>query len=147
MTPCYASIISTHVTHQCYFYVGAMETWFLRAFGRDRMKHAYNTRKCTMWESNIGIYWIDNSSHMCHPVTKPSSSSHLQFLLTFFLLSPKYIPSHCCPLNFIVIFIFEWRQNLMKVSLNIIISTLIMLWAGHMSQGVTLTTLLIYCHG
>jgi hypothetical protein len=36
------------VTHQCFIYVGAMETWFVWAFGRDRMKHAYSTRKCKM---------------------------------------------------------------------------------------------------
>ena len=44
------------VTHQCYLYVGAMETWFLQAFGRDHMKHTYNTRKRKMWESKIRIY-------------------------------------------------------------------------------------------
>ena len=74
------------VTHQCYFYVGAKETWFLQVFGRYLMKHAYNTRKHKMWESKIRIYW--------------SGISHLESLLTLFLPSPMCIPSHCFPLKF-----------------------------------------------
>jgi hypothetical protein len=111
------------------------------------MKHAYNTRKRKMWESKIRIYCLGISSHMCHPVTKPSSSSYLESLLTFFY-SHLYVFLHIVfSWIFNDIFIFEWRQNLMNVIWNIIISTLIMLWAGHVSQGVTLTTLLIYCQG
>jgi len=144
-----AALLVHTVTHQCYFYVGAMETCFLQVFGWDRMKHTCNTSKCEMWESKIRIYWIGISSHMCHPVTKLSNSSHLESLLTFFY-SRLYVLVFLhivFPWIFIDIFIFEWRQNLMNVSWNVIISTLIMLWAAHMSQGMTLTTLLIYCQG
>jgi hypothetical protein len=75
-----------------------METRFLRAFGQDCMKHAYNTRKRKMWESKIRIYWIGISSRVILWQNLPVV--FILNLCSLLFLSSICLPSHCFPLNF-----------------------------------------------
>jgi hypothetical protein len=79
-----------------------------------------------MWECKIRVYWIDISSYMCHPVTKPSSSAHFESLLSLLLLCPmSSLTLSPPPHEFLLTSVFLNEEIIRKVSWDIIISMLL----------------------